>query len=116
MENSEDQEKRKYFRIDASYVVSYRARKVSPDYNISQTKNISQGGAVFTTNRAFVKGMFITLVMKLPFLPGEKLKVEAEVVDSKKLGENLYDTRVKFIGLSEDLLQKFGKFIEKNKP
>ncbi|MBU1122562.1 MAG: PilZ domain-containing protein [Candidatus Omnitrophota bacterium] len=112
---AEDQDKRKYLRIDATYVVSYCAKKVSPYYNISQTRNISQGGAVFTTNKVFSKGMILTMTMKFPFLIGKKIEVQAQVMDSKKLGGDIYNTRVKFLDLDPEVFKKFGEFIKQNK-
>lgn len=107
----DSKEKRKYLRIDATYVVSYCAREESPYYNISQMRNISQGGAVFTADKDFSPGMVLTLIMRFPFLLGKKIEAQARVVDSKKRKASLYEIRVEFVDLDEEIFRKIGEFI-----
>ncbi len=104
-------EKRKYFRLDSRFVVSYRAERSEDNYDITQTKNVSQGGALITTGRYFRDGERLVLIIRFPFLPHEKIEVLAEVVGSKEIRKDaIYDIRIKFLNLDKDILKRFEEF------
>lgn len=89
-------EKRRYPRIKANFIVSYRVLEESGDIDSSQTKNFSLGGMLFTTNRFFEKGTSLALRIRLPF-ESNPVEIAAKVVDSREIVKNLiYDTRIEF--------------------
>ena len=113
MINYEGPERRKSPRIEANFVVSYKIEEMPEGYDLSQTKNISQGGLLITTNRGFEKGSFLTINIRIPFVP-QKIKLKGEVIDSsERVRDLIYETRVKFIGLDEAFFKKLGEFIQK---
>lgn len=108
-------ERRKYLRLDANCVVSYKRKQFVELFNMSQTQNVSQGGAIITTDKPFDKGMQLSIMIKFPFLT-ENLKITGEVVDSKEIvKDNIYETRVKFLDLPPECFYKMGEFIELKK-
>lgn len=116
-------ERRKFPRLEANFVISYKIEQLPPDdeggeilqgHDLSQTKNVSQGGVLITTNQLFKKGSYLAMVIRFPLLP-QKIEVTGEVVDSREIVKNLiYETRVRFVGLDENFFEKLGAFIEKN--
>ncbi len=114
MTNYEGPERRKSPRIEANFVVSYKIEEMPEGYDLSQTKNISQGGLLITTNRGFEKGSSLTINIRIPFVP-QKIKLKGEVIDSQeKVRDLIYETRVKFIKLDQEFFEKLGEFIQKN--
>ena len=104
-------EKRKYFRLEAHYIVSYRSKEMHGDYDLTQTKDISQGGAILTTDRAFKKNAYMELVVKFPFLT-KRITVAAKVTTCKKIIEgSMYEVRVKFMDLAPEYVKKLGEYI-----
>jgi len=91
-------DKRKHFRADARFVVSYgRVQHDSiVDRDISQTKNISETGAAFTTSRPFEAKTNLMLQIKLPVVQ-ESVQVFGTVLESREIRPHLvYYTRVTF--------------------
>ncbi len=108
------QEKRGYPRVDANLVINYRIQELPDTYDLSQTKNISQGGILITTSKLFEKGIQLTMNLRIPLVP-QKVKLSGEVVESREVVRDLiYETRVKFLGLDEDFFKKLGNFIREN--
>ncbi|MCM8787014.1 MAG: PilZ domain-containing protein [Candidatus Omnitrophica bacterium] len=104
-------ERRKYPRLNANFVVSYRIKEVPDNFDISQTKNVSGGGILLTTNRKFEKGTLLTLNIRFPFL-ADRIEVTGEIVDSKEIVRDLiYETRIKFLDLDPDVLKKLQDFV-----
>ena len=95
-------ERRKYPRVSGRFIVSYRMideRDVSID--VTQTKNISLGGMLLTTNRSFKPGSKLALEIRLPFDP-HPIMIMARVVESREITPDLiYDTRLEFIAVDE---------------
>lgn len=107
-------EKRKHFRVNVNFVVSYRIKELPHTYDLTQTRNASQGGILLTTNKIFEKGTGMAMIIRFPFVP-QKIEVTGEVVASKEIVRDLiYETRIKFLDLDEDFFRKLGKFIEEN--
>lgn len=106
-------ERRKFVRIDESFVVYYTT--VAPDEpksDVSQTKNISVGGILFITDRKFSQGVILKLRIKLPDVP-DYANVRVRVVDSKERVKNvIYETRAQFIGISEEDKDSINKMVE----
>jgi hypothetical protein len=117
MPNYSGNEKRKYLRLDGNYILSYRPKEGYEGYDASLTANISQGGAVFTTAKEFSKGDILAVLVRFPFI-SQKVEITCEVIDSKETlrgNTKIYDTRVKFLGLSHEWFEALGEFIKSRK-
>ncbi len=107
-------ERRRYSRLKGNFIVSYRIKELPGNYDLSQTKDVNQGGMMLTTNQIFENGTCLMMIIRLPFV-SKKIEVLGEVVSSKKVVRNLiYETRIKFLNLNKDFFKKLGKFIEDN--
>ncbi|MCX5703272.1 MAG: PilZ domain-containing protein [Candidatus Omnitrophica bacterium] len=96
-----DQERRKYPRIDGRFIVSYRMLEESDSIDITQTKNLSLGGMLLTTNKEFSPGINLAISIRLPFDPNP-ITLIAKVLESKEITKNLiYDTRLIFFDVDE---------------
>jgi c-di-GMP-binding flagellar brake protein YcgR len=95
-------ERRKHPRISARFIVSYRLMDEADNVDISQTKNLSLGGMLLTTNRQFNAGAKIALEIRLPFDP-HPIMLIARVIESKEITKGLiYDTRLEFLAVDEN--------------
>ncbi|RJP28699.1 MAG: PilZ domain-containing protein [Candidatus Omnitrophota bacterium] len=94
-------EKRKTPRIAGRFIVSYRILEENNNVDISQTKNLSMGGMLLTTNRHFDVGTNIALEIRLPFDPNPIMLI-AKVMESREITKDLiYDTRLAFLAVDE---------------
>lgn len=94
-------EKRRYPRISGRFIVSYRIVEEQDNVDISQTKNLSLGGMLLTTNRQFAPGTSLALEIRLPFDPNPIMLI-GKVVESREVTKNLiYDTRLEFLAIDE---------------
>ena len=108
------QERRKHLRANTNLVINYRIQELPDSYDLSQTKNISQGGILITTSQLFKKGVQLTMNLRIPLVP-QRIKLSGEVIDSREIVRDLiYETRVKFLGLNKEFFRKFGDFIKEN--
>jgi hypothetical protein len=97
----EGKERRRHPRITGRFVVSYRILKESDNIDISQTKNISLGGMMLTTNMKLNPGTNLALEIRLPFDP-DPIMLIARVLESHEITRNLiYDTRLQFLAVDE---------------
>lgn len=95
------QERRKHPRISARFIVSYRILEEVDNIDISQTKNLSLGGMLLTTNRLFAPGTNLALEIRLPFDP-DPIMIIGKVVDSQEIAKGLiYDTRLSFLAVDD---------------
>ena len=107
------QERRKYPRMDANFVVSYRLKEAPDNYDLSQTKNVSQGGMFLTTNRKFERGVQLVMNIRFPFIL-KKIEITGEVVGSREVVRDLiYETRIRFLDFDEKFFKKLGEFVKK---
>ena len=89
-------ERRKSPRINKDFVVSYRVYGDPDNIDISQTKNIGEGGMLLTTNRAFDKGTILAIEIKLPLI-SSPIRLLGKILDSKEIVRDLiYETRLVF--------------------
>jgi len=96
MPNYSGSERRKYPRIEKNFVISYRVYGDTDNIDISQTRNISEGGMLLTTNRLFDGGVVLAIEIRLPFLP-DPIRLIGKVIDSREIARNLiYETRLLF--------------------
>ena len=94
-------DRRKFPRIDGRFIVSYRILEDSDNINTSQTKNLSLGGMLFTTNRSFDSGTNLALEIRLPFDP-DPIMLIGKVIESREITKGLiYDTRLMFLAIDE---------------
>lgn len=97
----EGSERRKYPRVTGRFIVSYRILHDIDSVDISQTKNISLGGMLLTTNKQFEDGTNLALEIRLPFDPNPIMLI-GKVLESKEISRNLiYDTRLMFLAVDE---------------
>lgn len=101
-------DRRQHLRREVSFTVSYRAKDATTGYDITQTRNLSQGGMLVTTARAFERGTRLSIRLTLP-VPHPAVHATAEAVDSRGLVQNLvYETRVRFIDLDRYSFREVG--------
>ena len=94
-------EKRKHPRATARFIVSYRILDESDSRDITQTKNLSLGGMLLTTNRQFNPGTNLALEIRLPFDPNP-IMIVGKVIESRQVTRGLiYDTRICFLAVDE---------------
>ena len=95
-------ERRTSQRISARFIVSYRIVEDHDHLDVSQTKNLSLGGMLLTTNRVFDPGTHLALEIRLPFDPNP-IMIIGQVVESKEIiRELIYDTRLQFLSIDEN--------------
>ena len=105
-------EKRRHPRLAANFVISYRIKKQPDGYDLSQTRNVSRGGLLLTTNRAFEKGTHLAITVRFPFV-AQRMEFVGEVIESRMVVRDLiYETRIMFIDLDEQFLRELGEFIQ----
>jgi hypothetical protein len=105
-------ERRRYPRLSATFVTSYKVKQIPNDFDLSQTKNVGQGGVLLTTTRKFSAGTQLALMVKFPFVP-QRIEVSATVVDSKEVAKNMiYETRLAFADLDKKFFKELGEFIK----
>lgn len=94
-------ERRRHPRINARFIVSYRILEEINNVDISQTKNLSLGGMLLTTNKEFAIGTNLALEIRLPFDP-DPIMIVAKVLESCEISKDLiYDTRLVFLAVDE---------------
>ncbi|MCX5702101.1 MAG: PilZ domain-containing protein [Candidatus Omnitrophica bacterium] len=94
-------ERRKHPRIGGRFIVSYRIVKDFANIDTSQTKNLSQGGMLLTTNRKFSPDTILALEIRLPFAQ-DSIRVNGKVLQSHEVTKDLiYDTRIMFLKIKE---------------
>lgn len=114
MDTNSDSEKREYPRMNRGLMIRYKIMELPEGYDLSLTKNVSQGGVLLTTNKLFEKGSRLLLTLKFPFDPEKGVNVVGEVIDSRELIKgNAYETRIRFLDLDEDTAKKLGDSIKK---
>lgn len=94
-------DRRKYQRIVGRFIVSYRIIEEHSCVDVSQTKNISLGGMLLTTNRYFSPNTRLALEIRLPF-DLHPIMIVGKVIDSHEIAKDLiYDTRLEFLSIDE---------------
>lgn len=92
-------ERRKHPRVAGKFVVSYRVKAEVDNYDITQTRNLSLGGMLLTTNRNFSPGTILAIDVRLPFFI-DAISFTGKVLDSKEVVKELiYDTYIQFLDI-----------------
>lgn len=112
-------ERRKHPRIMGRFIVSYRIINEADNIEISQTKNISMGGMLLTTNRCFEPGVNLALEIRLPFDP-HPIMVIGRVIGCREIMKDMiYDTRIEFLSIDERhkkvIGETIGYYVDKEK-
>lgn len=106
-----DVDRRKYPRLSRTFIVSYRVFQEINNYDLTQTKNVSVGGMLLTTNRKFAPGTVLAVDIRLPFLM-EPLNLKGRVIQSKEVVKNLiYDTHLEIIEADDETRGAIGETI-----
>ncbi len=99
-----DRERRQYPRTDARLLVSYCPESGLASYGVGYTRNVSEGGTVFTSSSPFDQGSTLALTLRFPFAYRATEKV-AEVVSCKeKVNKLLYETHIRFVEPSPEYI------------
>ena len=112
MESQPAQDRRQHQRRGVSLVVSYRPEDPTAGYGIAQTRNISQGGVLLTTARAFAPGALLAIRVRLPLRCSPSfVSGTAESVESREIVQRLlYETRLRLVDLNGWSSQIIGDF------
>jgi len=95
-------ERRRFSRITGRFIVSYRILEEKDSVDITQTKNLSLGGMLLTTNRQLDPGTNLAIEIRLPFDPNP-IMIIGKVLESREITKNLiYDTRLQFLAVDEN--------------
>ncbi|MBM3246794.1 MAG: PilZ domain-containing protein [Candidatus Omnitrophica bacterium] len=105
-------ERRKYPRIAGRFIVSYRILEEDDNVDITQTKNLSLGGMLLTTNKQFEPGTNLALEIRLPFDPNPIMLI-AKVLSSNEITKGLiYDTRLMFLYVDDKHKKTIGQTVD----
>ena len=105
--------RRNFYRLKATYHVSYRAR-IGNNFNCVLTKDISAGGMLIMSEQNFPKGTEIDIIIRLPMYLDKQIKALGEVTSDFPAKEHkpLYPTRIRFVEFDEIAFKKLKDFIE----
>lgn len=104
-------EKRRTPRADGRFIVSYRVMENNGNNDITQTKNLSLGGMLLTTNCSFTPGTNLALEIRLPFDPNSIMLI-GRVLESKQIIKDvIYDTRLIFLAIDEKHRKVIGETV-----
>jgi hypothetical protein len=109
-----DEERRKAVRVRDPLFVQYCFEDASCNriWDITTVQDISETGLSIKTIKAFETGSSITLRLKVPFRPLEKIEVTGKVIGSLPTGQgSTAMTRVEFNDLSEDTKSLFREYV-----
>jgi c-di-GMP-binding flagellar brake protein YcgR len=107
-------DKRRSARADVHFITAYG--RINSDTiverDVTQTKNISEGGVLLTTSRPFEPSANLSLKINLPTF-AEPVQMTGIVLESKQLHRNLvYLTRLEFIGIDEQKRKAIQQTVE----
>lgn len=105
-------ERRQHPRVSGRFIVSYRVFEEEDNIDMTQTRNISLGGMLLTTNRQFDPGVKLAIEIRLPFDPSPIMLI-ARVIDSREITRDLiYDTRLEFLAVDEKHRKVIGQTVD----
>jgi len=118
---NKDSDKRSGVRINKFLVAMYSelTELMSGKWDITAIRNISTGGAVFTTKVFYNNSAHLRLMVKVPSKPFDWLDFDTRVVESRQL-KNIEDlliggtylTRVQFISVPLEKREQLDEYIE----
>ncbi|OIO34274.1 MAG: hypothetical protein AUJ70_01500 [Candidatus Omnitrophica bacterium CG1_02_40_15] len=106
-------ERRRFKRINGSYIVSYAPMKREElKFDISQTKNISEDGMLFISDRKFEKDVVLKMKLRLPEF-SDYVIVQTQVIDSiQRVKGFMYETRARFIEAEQKVRESIRKLVD----
>jgi Tfp pilus assembly protein PilZ len=115
------QEKRKSVRVEKPLLVRYSPEAGMKDrWSVSYIKNISEEGLLFDTNKQFIYGEKVNLMIKIPLDPDNWIKTKGSVVESTPFIGRSFLTRLQFTCLEDKQRKLIGDYIvwllEREKP
>ncbi|MCK5595301.1 PilZ domain-containing protein [bacterium] len=99
-------------RFSISIPVEYeKTYSIAKEKVIKKTtaRDLSGSGIQFETDENIPKGIKLSLKIKMPHMT-EFLTIHAEVTNSKKIGDNSYDTGAKFQDMSREAKDAINMF------
>lgn len=95
-------ERRRFKRISGTYVVSYAPIKGEEiKFDVSQTRNLSEGGLLFIADRKFEKETILKIKLRLPEF-SDYVIVKAKVVGSGQIAKGfMHEIRVQFVEIDQ---------------
>ncbi len=106
-------ERRRFKRISRTYIVSYVPMEGEElKFDISQTKNISEEGVMFISDRKFEKDVVLKMKLRLPEF-SDFIIVQAQVIDSvQRVKDFMYETRARFINTEKKVKEAIRKLVD----
>ncbi|MDJ0863354.1 MAG: PilZ domain-containing protein [Gammaproteobacteria bacterium] len=106
------QDRRQHPRRDASLVVTFRPELPTAAYDITHTRNVSQGGMMLTTASAYARGTRLAIQVPLSFRNALTLmQGTAEVLAYRELVPNLLsETRLRFVAFDRQSAEVIASF------
>jgi hypothetical protein len=106
-------ERRRFKRISRSYIVSYAPiRSEELKFDISQTKNLSEEGLLFISDRKFEKDVVLKIKLRLPEF-SDYVIVQAQVIDSiQRVKGVMYETRARFIEAEQKVKESIRRLVD----
>lgn len=106
-------ERREFKRISGSYVVSYSHLEGDElKFDVSQTKNLSEGGLLFIADREFKKDTILKIKLRLPEF-SDYVIVNVQVIASHKLSKGvMYGVRGKFVDVEQRIKDSIKRLAE----
>ncbi len=105
-------ERRSNPRAEGRFIVSYRILDEINNVDITQTKNLSLGGMLLTTNRIFNPGTNLAIEIRLPFDPNPIMLI-GKVIESREIVKGMiYDTRIQFLAVDEKHRKIIGETVD----
>ena len=106
-------ERRRFKRISRNYIVSYAPiRSEELKFDISQTKNLSEEGLLFISDRKFEKDVVLKIKLRLPEF-SDYVIVQAQVIDSiQRVKGVMYETRARFIEAEQKVRESIRKLVD----
>ncbi|MBP9853520.1 MAG: PilZ domain-containing protein [Candidatus Omnitrophica bacterium] len=105
-------EKRKYKRFRKHFLLRYYdIRTPQNKEELTQLKNISQGGMCFVTTSAFPIGTHMGVELNTPFITGTTILEGIVRGSNEKVKNMIYETRLEFENLNTEALVVLDKLI-----
>jgi hypothetical protein len=109
----ESTEKMKFPRVNARFVISYRIVEQDKIIDLTQIKNLSLGGMLFTTMENFTAGTQLAVEMRVP-VDTDPVKIIGKVIDSCKVARGtIYNTRIEFLSIDDKHADKIKETIKR---
>ncbi|MDD3374929.1 MAG: PilZ domain-containing protein [Candidatus Omnitrophica bacterium] len=110
---NEREDRRKYPRVEKHFIVTFfEADKQDAEHSISQLRNISRGGVLFSSSVIHAPGKKLQIMIKTPYM-ASTLSVQGTVLECKeRIPGVIYEIRVEIKDLDADADAIFKKIEE----